>query len=129
MNRTRVFSAIFAALFVVLTSVSGYAEQATSEHLTRAQLKSLIATAKTPAEHERIAHYYETQAQDYLAQSQKHETMLASFKANSVLTTEKTRYGTVKHCEYLVKSLKDRAAKAEMLAQMHEKMAREAGQK
>src|ERR1035437_1206041 len=39
--------------------------------LGRSQLDTLIATAKTPVEHQRIAQDYRNQAQDYLAQAKE----------------------------------------------------------
>jgi hypothetical protein len=44
----------------------------TIDHLSKRQLNTLIATAKTPAEHQRIAEFYLSQAQDYVAQSKEH---------------------------------------------------------
>jgi hypothetical protein len=37
-------------------------QQTKPEHLSKRQLNSLIATAKTPAEHQRIAQYYQAKA-------------------------------------------------------------------
>jgi len=57
----------------------------------------LIAAAKAPTEHLRIAKYYELSAQDYKAQAQEHEEMIAAYKANSSLSTEKNRSSTIGH--------------------------------
>lgn len=126
MIRTRVFNTVAALSIFVLASAALHAQQATQEQLSQRQLKALIATAKTPAEHERIARYYQAQAQGYQTLAQEHEAMLATFRANPTLNTEKTQYGTVKHCEYFVKSSKKHADKALALAQKHEEMARAA---
>ena len=93
------------------------------------QLTTLIATAKTPAEHERIARSYKASAQDYRAQAQEHEAMIAAYKSNSSVSNDKNRASTVGHCEYFVKSLNDLAVKSDELAKLHQQMAQEAGQK
>jgi hypothetical protein len=99
------------------------------EKLSNQQLNTLISTAKTPAEHQRIAQFYQSQAQDYLAQAQEHEAMVAAYKANSSLSTDKNRASTIGHCEYFVKTFKDLAVKSQELAKLHELMAKGAGQK
>jgi hypothetical protein len=99
------------------------------EQLNKQQLNTLIATAKTPAEHQRIASYYEAQAQDYRGQAQEHESMIAAYKANSSLSTNKNTASTIGHCEYFVKTLKDLAVKSHELAQLHEQMAKDTRQK
>jgi len=104
------------------------ANQPQAEKLSKQQLQSLIATAKTPAQHERIAQYYEAKAQSDLAQSKEHAQMAAEFKANNVTSSAKFANGTVNHCEYLAESFKKDAAKMEALAAQHEQMAERAGQ-
>jgi hypothetical protein len=108
---------------------SAPAQQPKPEHLSKQQLNTLIATAKTPAEHQRIADYYAASAQDYRAQAQEHEDMIAAYKSNTSLSNDKNRTSTIGHCEYFVKTLKDLAVKSDELAKLHEEMAQEAGRK
>ena len=105
------------------------APQPKAEHLSKQQLNTLIATAKTPAEHERIAQYYRAQASDYLAEAKDHESMVAAYKANSSLSNEKNRASTIGHCEYFVKTFKELAVKSQELATLHEQMAKDVEQK
>lgn len=125
---TRISSRMFTLLAVLSLTVSlaASAEAPAGEKLGNRQVKALIATAKTSADHERIAHYYEAEAQQYLAQSKQHEAMVEAYKANPALATDKSRMATMDHCEYYAKTLKDRADKAEKLAQSHEQMAQAA---
>src|ERR1700730_11797095 len=98
----RTFSVLSVLSFALVMTVAAFgqaAPQTKPESLTKHQLNSLIATAKTPAEHERIATFYETSAQDYKAQAQQHEEMIASYKANSSLSNSKNRASTIGHCE------------------------------
>ncbi len=105
------------------------ANQQAHESLSNKQLNSLIATAKTPAEHQRIAHYYGAQAESYLAQSKEHAQMAEGYKANPAINNSKFSKGTVGHCEYFAQSFKEMSTKAGEMAQMHEQMAKDAEEK
>lgn len=105
------------------------APQAQPEKLSKQQLLTLIASAKTPTDHERIAHYYEAQAQNDRALAQKHAQMEAEFKQNVVTSSSKWVSDTVNHCAYVVQNYTREAARMEGLAQEHEEMARLAGGK
>ena len=128
MKRTFV---VLSFAFVMAATTFGQAPSASQpkpERLGKQQLNTLIATAKTPAEHRRIAQYYEAKASDYEAQVQDHEQMIAAYKANSSLSTDKNRAGTINHCEYFVDRFKALAANSQELAATHERMAVEASE-
>jgi hypothetical protein len=132
MKRTLSIFSILSLAFVMSVAAFGQiasAQEPKPEHLGKRQLNTLIATAKTPAEHRRIAQYYKAKAQDYLAQSKEHEAMVAAYKANSSLSTNKNRASTISHREYFVQTFKDLAAKSQELAQLHDQMANDAEQK
>ncbi len=118
--------AIVLALTLPSFGQTSTMHQHMDEKLSKQQLLSLIATAKTPAEHRRVAEYYHAKAQDYLAQANEHEQMVAAYKANPSLSTEKNRASTIGHCEYFVQTFKDLAAKSQELAQLHEQMSKDA---
>lgn len=125
----RYFS-ILTLMIVLATMSYGQAPstaQGQPEKLNKQQLNSLIATAQTPEEHLRIAKYFDSQAQDYLAQAKEHEAMIASYKANSSLSTNKNYASTIGHCEYFVKTFRQMAAKSIELARLHTQMAKDAG--
>jgi len=86
----------------------------------------LEATAKTPADHLRIAKFYQSQAQHYIALAKEHESMLAQYKSTPGLTNDKTQAGTVNHCSYLVQKFNDLAARDNELAMLHARMATKA---
>ena len=128
MKRTVIFlSSIVIAAVLAFTTVS-QAEPA-AEKLSNQQLLSLIATAKTPADHHRLASYYSARAEEDLVRSKEHEQMVAAYKMNPALRTAKSTPGPINHCEYLSQQFKDSAVKMQELAHEHEQMAREAGQK
>ena len=131
MKRTLSIFSILSLAFVMAVAAFGQtasAPQTKPEHLGKRQLNTLIATAKTPAEHQRIAQYYQAKAQDYLAQAKEHEQMVAAYKANPSLTA-KSQASTINHCEYFVQTFKDLAAKSQELAQLHDQIANDAEQK
>jgi hypothetical protein len=126
MKRTFGVLSLALVLATVAFSQTSSAPQPQTETLSKKQLLSLIATAKTPAEHQRIAHYYEAKAQDYLDQSKMHQEMADQYRKNPLFSSSKLSAGTIGHCEYLAKSLKDDADKMQELAQLHERMAKDA---
>ena len=112
---------------IVAAPVQGQSVSRTkTDKLSNQQLLSLIATAKTPEDHHRLARYYESQAQYYLEQSKLHEDMGAAYMKNPLLMSSKWKRGTVDHCNYFAQSLKDTATKMQELANMHEQMAKDA---
>jgi hypothetical protein len=120
-----IFSLIVAlTLIVPVYGQSG--SQSKTDKLTKQQLLSLVATAKTPADHLRLARYYEAQAKYYLAQSKQHEDMAAAYKKNPLFSSSKYATGTVDHCDYFAQSFKEDATKMQELANMHEQMAKDA---
>jgi hypothetical protein len=126
MKRTLNILSTLSLACVLTAAALGHATsapQAKPEHLSKQQLITLIAEARTPAEHQRIAQYLQAKAQDYLAQA--NEQMVAAYKANPSLTA-KSQASTINHCEYFVQRFKDLAAKSQELAQLHEQMAEEA---
>jgi esterase/lipase len=103
--------------------------QPKAEKINSKQLLVLISAAKTPAEHRRLAVYYEAKAQNLLAQSKEHAQMAEAYKQNPVTSSSKNARGTVDHCTYIAQSFKDSAANLHELAQIHEQMAKDAEQK
>src|SRR5579864_9521395 len=130
MKRTLSILSILSLAFVVTATAFGQtpsAQQTKPEHFSKRQLNTLITAARTPAEHQRIAQYYQAKSQDYLAQAKEHEQMVAAYKANPSLTA-KSQASTLNHCEYFVQTFKDLAAKSQELAQLHVQMAKQVGQ-
>jgi hypothetical protein len=127
MKRTFAVLSVLSLAFVLTAAAFAQTSPAPKpEHLSKQQLNTLIATANTPAEHERIANYYQAKAVDYLAQAKEHEEMIAAYKANTVLSNDKNQASTINHCEYFVTTFKALADNSQDLAAIHERMAKEA---
>lgn len=95
------------------------------EKLNRKELRVLITSAKTPADHQRIAAYYRAEAQHLEAKHQEHEEDLAEYYKNP--SRYASKYPTMgDHCRSLAAYYKMAAQRAATLAEMHEKLAQEA---
>ena len=127
MKRLLGIFSILVALTVAIPAMGQSASQAKPDKLSNHELLSLIATAETPADHLRLARYYQSQANYYLEQSKLHEEMGAAYMKNPLLMSSKWRRGTVDHCNYFARTLKETATKMQELANMHEQMAKDAG--
>ncbi len=125
----RTLALLSVSLILAVASIAQTTPAVKAEKLSKPQLLSLIATAHTPAEHERIANYYDARARDFLAQSAEHAQMAAEYRKNPMISSSKWATGTINHCEYLAQSLKNDAIKMQELAQWHREMAASAGQK
>ena len=92
------------------------------EKLSHKELKALIASARTPADHERIAAYYRAEAQTLAAKQREHEEELEQYYKNTARYPSK--YPTMgDHCRGLATYYKMTAQKAAALAEMHEQLA------
>lgn len=97
--------------------------------LSEKQAKALVASAKTPADHLRLAEHYRQMSEKFLASAKDHEEMKAGYERNPAYTGSKFKAGTIDHCEYFIKSSRENAQKMKELADMHEEMAKSAGKK
>jgi hypothetical protein len=129
MNRTSFrFLNVFTVISLALAMIFAAFSQTTfaQEKLSKGEVNRLIATAKTPAEHQRLADYYNAEAKRYQAQVDEHNAMIAAYKANP---SSKHQASLLTHCENLVSDFKDISTKSGELAQMHQQMANEAAGK
>lgn len=116
-----------AGAILALAVGASLAEAATSpaEKLTRKELKALLAAANTPADHQRIAAYYRSEAERSIARQQEHEEELAEYYRNPLRFPGK--YPTKgDHCRSLAGYYRLATERAISLAQMHERLAQDA---
>jgi len=114
--------AVPAMLVVVLSGFTPAAE--TRSKLSNRELKTLLATAKTPADHQKLAAYYRDKAQRLNAKAQEFSAQ-AELYANQPATVE-SKQGTSclcpKHFEYFAKLYAQEAHESEVLAAKHERI-------
>jgi hypothetical protein len=129
--KTRTFRlAVFAVATAMLTAVISIPSVAKDKTIGKSELRNLIANAKTPAAHERIAQYFDAEATKYEADAKKHEEEASNYAAHpsNPANGKDTVYSTdmQSHCSNLAAKLKEAAQEARMLAASHREMAKEA---
>jgi len=87
-------------------------------------IEKMIATAKTPADHEAIATYYDKQAADAKAKAELHRKMGEDYKKEPGGVSSKTHFH--QHCESLAKSYASAAKDYSAMAAAHRGMAKKA---
>jgi hypothetical protein len=121
MSRSKIFE-IGAILLAIAVTVPLALPMSPLEELARKELKDLIASAKTPADHERLAAHYHSEAQRLEAKSREHEEDLAEYYKNP--SRYPSKYPTMgDHCRSLVGYYKMAAERAATLALMHKALA------
>ena len=118
MKTWKIISAAVAMLAIVALGYLpfGSAEEGKS-------IEQMITEAKTPADHEAIAAFYEKQAQAAHQQHAEHKKMSDSYASVSVV---KMPTGMVAHCNTIAKKYEEIAKEYEALAKMHKDMAKHA---
>lgn len=95
----------------------------TSASLSKKELKTLLRTAKTPADHQRLAAYYRDKAQRLTAKAQEFSAQADSLATQTGTIDGKTRVAcqiAQSHYRYLEKLSAQEAKDSEMLAAQHE---------
>jgi ribulose kinase len=89
-----------------------------------ADIAEMISSAKTPADHEAIAGYYEGQAKEARQKAEEHRKMGETYKKGGGALAAKTHFH--EHCEALARSYTAEAKEYEALAAAHRDMAKHA---
>ena len=101
----------------------------TNSKLTSKQLRSLIANAKTPEDHQKLAAYYRDMAAEAKANAAEHEKILAAYNQNpSTHPPAKAAGGPAEHCRTLIRLYNDEAKEDLAMADQHDQMAKAASQ-
>jgi hypothetical protein len=122
MKRIAVVTTLLAAAVGLAATTALAVEPA--GNLTKSELKTLIETAKTPADHARLAEYYHFQAGVLQAEIKDHEEMAAAYDKNPAGHPIPKGQTLGAHCRNLVKDLRDEAKEANAMATIHDEMAR-----
>jgi hypothetical protein len=121
---------VMFALFVAASLPSQAADKPAAKNgstMTAKESQELVATAKTPQDHLRLAQYFNHQAAGYEAEATNHDAMVVAYRKNAVAFSRNTLEGTraIGHCEFLAKSNRDMAVAVREMAASHEAMAKE----
>jgi hypothetical protein len=123
MNAGTLKAALLTAAAAVLVFVALPAG-AQDKPLSKKEVKALIATAETKAEHERIAKYFDAEAARYEAEAKEHGELAGVYQKST--PSAKNASQTFNHCDSVSKSLQKAADEARALAAEHRHMASDA---
>jgi hypothetical protein len=123
LSGTFLFCFLFVASLVFVAPRVAIALDATD-------LPSAIANAKTPADHEAIAAYYDAQAKAAREKVEQHRAMASAYKGHPAPAGSKTTHSGVfssmpSHCDDLVKMNESARKEYEAMAAAHRKAASE----
>ena len=125
---TRISSRIVVAFsgIALAASTAAFAAQApkSTDLLTSKQVKELVATAQTPADHVKLQKHFLTLAAKYEAEATEHADLAQSYRKPHVGRLMPGSYPKkAEHCDRLTQTLRDAAKEARELASEHEQMA------
>ena len=129
MTRTYVgAAAVCAVAFSLLSRLTlAPAARAADRHsLSKMQIKALVATAKTPDEHMKLARHFNEGANRLEAEAGDHEELAQEYRKNPSPIAMKTPMSpnSAEHCVYFAKAARDAAKAARELANSHQAMAK-----
>lgn len=102
--------------------------QSSAKILNKKQLGELVATAKTAADHHKLAEHYRAAAAKHEEEAKEHLALAAKYKANPN-ASEVKRPGdpdTAAHCLTYAEHCRKAAKTMSEMAAMHEEMAKKA---
>lgn len=127
--KSRTIALAIASVIVLTVSILSVSAQdhpaamgsnTSNTHLTRAEVKALIANAKTPKDHLQLAAYFRNEAQEAEMMAENHEAMMTGYEANPIAgtTTELEM-----HCKEFTDMARKAAAADQEMAKEHEAIA------
>lgn len=126
MNTGTFKAALLTAAVAVLVVFVSVPAGAKDKPLSKSEVKALIATAETKAEHERIAQYFDAEVAKYEAEAREHADLAVVYGKSTPSAKPPGPSQTFNHCDSLSKSLQKAADDARALAAEHRHMASEA---
>ena len=131
MKNVRFAVAILVVALLSAVSIPSFAEE--QKPLTKNELKALLKTATTPADHQRIAAYYRQDSARLNAVAKEHSEFAAIYAKNPPFPALEAKHGAsvegASHCKRWAELSAEQAREAEALAVLHEGMAKDAEKK
>ena len=125
--RTATSGLLFA---LVLTIANGTASAAEPNGAMKSkEVKALIANAKTPADHMKLARHFNAMAEKHEAEALEHEALVVEYTRNPRMGSSKTPMSpnSAEHCKYFAEHCRKAAKEMRAMAANHEAMAKDAG--
>lgn len=124
-------TAALAAVFLWILGMVAQTNTAESNaRLTKKEVKALVANAKTPEDHMKLARHFRQEADRLEAEAKDHDELAQEYRKNPSAMAMKMPMSprSAEHCEYFAKSVREAAKAARELADSHEQMAKEVRQ-
>ena len=122
-KRAVVSSMVLAALIVVPAPQASAVEM--RGMLKSKEVKALVANARTPAEHMKLARHFAAMAEKHEAEAKEHETLAEAYSRQSGIGTKwPTPYNNAQHCKNLAEHCRTVVAEMRAMAAEHEAMAK-----
>lgn len=117
-------SMVLAALVVVSAGQAPAVEP--KGVLKSKEVKALVANAKTPADHLKLARHYTAMAAKHDAEAQEHEALAVEYTRNPRMGSTKTPMSpnSAEHCKYFAEHCRKAAKEMQAMAAAHEEIAR-----
>ena len=132
--RSTIISLAFTLSLLSISSIPAFSSSANAKPtITKTELKALLKTAKTPAEHRKIAEYFRQQAASLAAVAKEHRELAGVYKQRPPNPALEAKHGSAvegaSHCRRWAELTEQEAQEAVSLADLHEGMAKAAEQK
>lgn len=115
---------------LTLTIASGTASAIEPEGAMKSkEVKALVANAKTPADHMKLARHFNAMAEKHEAEALEHEALVVEYTRNPRMGSSKTPMSpnSAEHCKYFAEHCRKAAKEMRAMAANHEAMAKDAG--
>jgi hypothetical protein len=118
-------AAMALAVLMAFTAVQAQAVEPKGI-LSAKQVKSLVMTAATPADHMKLAHHYAAMAEKHEAEAAEHEALAAEYTSNPQVGSSKhpMAANTAEHCKFFAEHCRAAAKEMRAMSAAHEEMAK-----
>jgi hypothetical protein len=122
---------VCSVVVTILIAVSAPLTAARPEGLlSKKELKLLMANAKTPEDHQKLARHFAVNADRLETESREHERLAGEYRRTRASNPFEMKFPmsprTAAHCEYFAKQTHKAAQEARRLVARQEEMARQA---
>jgi hypothetical protein len=126
MSLSQTVRLVAVGLLVLGMSGSVSAQPSPQDHLSKKELKALLASASTSADHEKLARHFQAKAATLDEDAAEHEELAVVYRTPPPSSKGVPPVRWEQHCKSVATSLRKAAAEARKLADGHKKMAQEA---
>lgn len=120
-------SSVVLAVLIVITAAQAPAAES-KDTLSAQQVKALVASAKTPADHTKLARHYAAMADKHEAEAKEHEALAVEYTRNPQLAASKHPMSakTAEHCKFYAEHCRKAAKEMREMSAIHQDMAKPA---